>query len=537
MDLDIEWEGLAAVCTDVGAVADLEEPAIHQDVYLQRCASSPMVVRTTATSRNNRQIGSKRRSGQLPCKFTGKFLDSGLARDLPKGPPELGRPASAPNLGRRSILLRDPRRAALCYAEEVASGQCWKMARREKMEVPVMSAKATRSSDVREALAAGEDGPEAKRMWGELDGVGLGIGDRFELSMLMRPTPTPGRYDEADGGIARWRAQSCFPAKQPCSKYRSGVALTICADRTRARYVSRRSAAPCQDKRSGITLRPKSAPFRLIAETHGHLNMHEYIGAVMQRYDEKRKLPESPRRESKQHAPHADVSEAITEGSLAREIDNVARVPFDHGQFQYLMEKIGLPVAKYGIGTAKTLNQLWVEMAAPKHKAKTKFEALIQPDGQPKLLCSAAVVVVELCTEVEGKDIFLLLNYVLSNNGPSRSDAKTRLSSKMFANEDAVTATWRCLSDNLHLTASICKENFVIESQKEVVEDVPSEGFPGVMACYTLHVSCVRMHTKCMPTNKEFMTTLQGKNDVNSGTKRVWMWCSRALFASLYPST
>lgn len=535
----MDWERLASVCAEVGAHADNEEPAIREVVELQRCATAPLVVRTTATSRKSRGIGSKRRHGLLPCKATGKFLDSNLARDLPKGPPELYRPVSAPALGRRPASEIDPRRAALCRAQEALSGTlpAWKSAVSEEKRASVAVAKATRTSEIREALGRGMDGPEEKRMWGELDGIGLGIGDRKVSG--VQPTPTPGRYDEADGGIARWRVHASFPSKQPCAKYRSAAAPTMCPDRTRPRYESRRSGSVSQQKRPGTAPRPTSAPFKTIAETHGHLNVHEYIGAVMKRYQDQKLEPQVRGRRNAVRMRLRDIAEAVKakgEGSLDHELGIMADLRFDKAEFAYLLEQFGLPAEEYGRGNAKSLNELWHELCTAKDRAKTTFEAWVLPNGQARLLRHASVVVVELYTDVGGRDVFLLLKYTFTDDGSSRWDLNTRVTRKMLAGDDPVSATWRCLVENLNITEAICKDNFVIEDQKVVEEQLVSEGFPGLMTHYNLHVVRVRMLARCLPTTAEFMTTVQGEGS-SSGSKRVWVWASRAHFESLFPPT
>lgn len=328
----------------------------------------------------------------------------------------------------------------------------------------------------------------------------------------------------------------------------------MCEDRTRARYMPRRSASVGQQRRAGGAVRPKSAPFRTIAETHGDLNIHEYIGAVMKRYDDKKKAPEvkHKRRQAVPKVPDVtgtpdsvdswfrDVAAVVKEhnrGAFDQEFGNYACTPSEKTEFMWMMGRFGLPLEMYGKDKAKSLSELWAEMMKPKDKAKTKFEARVLPDGKVELLRSAAVVVVELCTELDGKDVFLLLKYTFTDDGSqTRWDLNTRITKKMWTSEEPEKATWHCLSDNLSLTECICKENFEIESHKVIEEESMSEGFPGLLTRYTLHVARVRMHNKCMPTSQEFMTKVQGTG-ANAGSKRVWTWCSRPHFESLFPPT
>merc|ERR1719326_2368120 len=116
----------------------------------------------------------------------------------------------------------------------------------------------------------------------------------------------------------------------------------------------------------------------------------------------------------------------------------------------------------YGIDKAKNISDLWVEVAL----GESKFEVETRSTGGRRLLRSTAVAMVELVSELQGAREFLLLQNAFTESGALRRDLNMRITRKMFIDEEAESAIWRCLSQNLELSESICKQNFEIESIK-----------------------------------------------------------------------
>merc|ERR1712232_556069 len=126
------------------------------------------------------------------------------------------------------------------------------------------------------------------------------------------------------------------------------------------------------------------------------------------------------------------------------------------------------------------------------------------------LVRSTSVIVVELCAEVQGCDFFLLLKHMFTDSGTVRRDLDMRVTRKLLVDEEIEPAIRWCLSENLQISERVCKDGFAIEAIKDTKVVQPSEGFPGLMTNYHLHVARVRMHGRCLPTCTEFMTSVEG---------------------------
>jgi len=216
------------------------------------------------------------------------------------------------------------------------------------------------------------------------------------------------------------------------------------------------------------------------------------------------------------------VDEAINDISLVSKLG--------HDGFTQLLEHFNVPVREYGTGKAKHVTDLWLEMERGETKLGTPTT-----NGKRKLLRSVRAVVVELRAELQdpSREVFLLLKHMFTDSGAERRNLDMRVTRKMLIGEDQESAMWRCLMESFNLSQKVCKDSFVLESIKNLEEQKMSEGFPGLQTRYKLAVCRVTMKAPCLPTTAEFESIVAGK--MGSGSKRVWMWCRRDYFESLFP--
>jgi hypothetical protein len=229
-------------------------------------------------------------------------------------------------------------------------------------------------------------------------------------------------------------------------------------------------------------------------------------------------------------SPHGDKDSVA---AVDQAIKNLAIVPaLSKSQFKEFLKHFGVPIENYGTGKAKHLSDLWAEVAMG--TSKLELESLSggeQRGGEQRLVRSSAVAVAEVVTEVQGADQFLLLKSSFTDSGALRRDLDIMATSKMCADEEVETAIWRCLSENFDLPEDTCKASHAIESIRTIDKVQTSEGFPGLLTRYTLHIGRVRMHTRCLPICTEFMTSAKG--DLGSVVKCLWTWCPREHFESI----
>lgn len=543
----MDWGRLDALCLTISAAADAEEPAIRNEIHTQKCASSAVKVRTTSSSRNNCESGWDRRHGQLPNKATGRFMDAGLGGTIPKGPPRLPRPASAPSLGHDGTLRPDSRRAALRCAEEAGGALIgWQTPKNDAGQAKKVGRhiKGTKTSCARVALRAGAETPEVMRMWGDLNGVGLGIGDRFASRGMT--TLGPGLYDEANGNMSRWQRTQSVPTKQPCSKYGSAAAMTIGIDRTRPKHMGPSQSSSGRQRPGSASAHPRAA-FKTIADTQEFANVHDYVETVIAMYEVK--PPPRQRRGGVQttrtvlmgemkkcfdaSSGGLSVSASATEqciNSIAQGDGQDAIAKLNKAQFKKLLVHFDIPVAQYGSGLAKHVSDLWVELVMT---PESNIELETLGNGQRRLVRSTAVALLELYEHNADGDSFLYLKHMFTESGALRKDLNTRISRKKVADEGIDSTVTRCLMESFNMSEAIVQQGFVTESCRSVEELKVSVGFPGLMTRYKLHIARVRMKERCLPTCPEFMTSVLGK--MNTGSKRVWSWCSRERFETMFP--
>lgn len=232
----MDWDKLEALCAKVEETARVQAPLINAELEIKRRATAPLRTSSTLQSRGFRDVGHRRRQGELDVRRSrGLFSDFGLTIpavnakmsapsasfpcEIPRPPQRLlQRPRSAPAL--------DPRRECLSSFESTAAAQPgWQ--EHDPEEKTAVGIRSTRASAIRGALAAGLSTPDIKRIFGEVAGVGFGIGNRFENPECK---PGPGDYEEINGNVSVWCPSKSCPTLQPCAKYRSAAAPTMCSN-------------------------------------------------------------------------------------------------------------------------------------------------------------------------------------------------------------------------------------------------------------------------------------------------------------------
>jgi hypothetical protein len=223
------------------------------------------------------------------------------------------------------------------------------------------------------------------------------------------------------------------------------------------------------------------------------------------------------------------VDAAMEEVDLARTLNPA--------QFEVFLQRWGIPVEDYGMGNAKHVRDLWTEVIL----GDSKLEIQSLNGGCSILLRRVVVVVIELCAEVNGKKIFLILKDMMTQSGSNRKDLNRRITRKMFADEDENSAIFRCVHQNLNIREKTCQQLFEAESKRWVEEAKCSDGFPGLTTRYSLCIVRMRVcdpvdsicHQLGLPEGREFETTVDGAMD--SGSTRRWTWWSSEKFQAAFP--
>eukprot|EP00747_Dinoflagellata_sp_TGD_P218217 gnl/TRDRNA2_/TRDRNA2_90500_c0_seq2.p1 gnl/TRDRNA2_/TRDRNA2_90500_c0~~gnl/TRDRNA2_/TRDRNA2_90500_c0_seq2.p1 ORF type:complete len:402 (+),score=75.38 gnl/TRDRNA2_/TRDRNA2_90500_c0_seq2:74-1207(+) len=228
-----------------------------------------------------------------------------------------------------------------------------------------------------------------------------------------------------------------------------------------------------------------------------------------------------------------EAAEAIQNKKASGSLDFIRVLP-SH-LFTAFLRSRGLPIEEYGRGKAKHVRDLWAEVVM----RECELEEHEIEDGCT-LQRKVKVVAVELQVAIGEECKFLLLKDAW-NATSTRKDLNIRVTRKMFAEEDPLSETYRCLYQVLNLSETVCKTHLVIEATEDIEEVKSSEGFPGLITFYNLHVVHMRVIDPSAPALAKLglpegkcFTTEVGSTGMGLSTARScsWEWCSREEFVA-----
>eukprot|EP00747_Dinoflagellata_sp_TGD_P170085 gnl/TRDRNA2_/TRDRNA2_200751_c0_seq1.p1 gnl/TRDRNA2_/TRDRNA2_200751_c0~~gnl/TRDRNA2_/TRDRNA2_200751_c0_seq1.p1 ORF type:complete len:407 (+),score=76.17 gnl/TRDRNA2_/TRDRNA2_200751_c0_seq1:60-1280(+) len=207
--------------------------------------------------------------------------------------------------------------------------------------------------------------------------------------------------------------------------------------------------------------------------------------------------------------------------------------------FATFVMRRGLPVERYGIGKAKLIRDLWAEVVM----RESTLEQIGMPDGYA-LQRRVRIVFLQIRANIEGEDRFLLLKNVTCR-GSQRLNLNMRPNKKMFPDEESAAATWRCLYQILGLQETPGKKLFEIESTEDRDEVKESEGYPGLLTYYRLHVVHMRvvdilapeLASLGLPEGDNFKIEAGASGVFASARNCNWSWCSRERFEEALAGT
>jgi len=230
----------------------------------------------------------------------------------------------------------------------------------------------------------------------------------------------------------------------------------------------------------------------------------------------------------------------FSEADLDEEIDTQDDIRLMKlGAFKEFLEKNSVPVVKYGSNKAKTLRDLWVDVVLGCTKLHRCTFNPTPPNVSPTLCLEMRLVMLELCVNIDGNDMCLLVRdeFPESNWGVSRQELRAPVTANMFSGESLFEALSRLCVQKLGLADDICLQQVLIEkcSYSEDVQRTSSV-FPGVVTIYKIHRLVVHFQDVCdpglacigLPHGNEFDATCEGS--MGNSCTNFFVWVSREEF-------
>jgi hypothetical protein len=210
-------------------------------------------------------------------------------------------------------------------------------------------------------------------------------------------------------------------------------------------------------------------------------------------------------------------------------------------QFQMFLQLHGVILNDFGKGSSKSVKDLWAEVIV----RECELEQFANPDTPWGfgLRRRVSLVVLEIMAKIDGEPRYLLLKDMAVQSGRLCRDMRTRVTKKMFDDEDLEDATWRCMVQVLNIAEDVAKRNFTIDSMEESQEVKESAGFPGMLSLYTLNTVHMRVNDPSapevalmgLPEGKEFKTHVA--KTMVAGSVRRWMWVPDESFVQAKSAT
>jgi len=233
-----------------------------------------------------------------------------------------------------------------------------------------------------------------------------------------------------------------------------------------------------------------------------------------------------------------DVSPRKSGGPPEEDDDALAYIRLlKPGNFVQFLEAHHVPVEEYGRGRARCLRDLWAEVVT----RLCNLEEVRDPMGSFTgfLQRRARILVLEVKATLEGQERFLLLKQEANVMGHIRDNLDSRVTKKMFDDEDIPSAVHRCLLQTFNMQMRSVEEEFAIESAEDVEELRDSTAYPGLRTIYTLHLvylrvreaSRPRMAAIGLPSGRDFTARMMG-SALDVDKSRTWCWCTPNVMAA-----
>mmetsp|Transcript_7838 Transcript_7838/g.22171 ORF Transcript_7838/g.22171 Transcript_7838/m.22171 type:complete len:383 (-) Transcript_7838:80-1228(-) len=198
--------------------------------------------------------------------------------------------------------------------------------------------------------------------------------------------------------------------------------------------------------------------------------------------------------------------------------------------FLKFLQEHNVPVMDYDRGKARCLQDLWAEVVI----GECSLERVSDPMGSSMFCLQRRVrgLILEVTATIEGQEKFLLLKREENDHGHVRDNLDSRVTTKIFDDEDVPSALRRALRQNLEMESRSVEEEFAIESTADVESVLDAIAYPGLRTVYSMHVVYMRvrdtnrpkMAAIGLPSGSSFTAEMM-VSALSVGKRRTWCWC------------